>query len=102
MLSGETVPELDTVGCRGNGPAIGRPGYRAYTAGMPTVDNDLASSGCFPDLDGLIIASRGDVLAIRGTCKRDDPIGMSMIHTPYFPGRRVPNPHNGIIISNND
>src|SRR2546427_247750 len=59
---------------------------------MPTVDNDLASSGCFPDLDGLIIASRGDVLAIRGTCKRDDPIGMSMIHTRHLPARPVPDP----------
>src|SRR2546421_462746 len=110
MLSGETVPELDIVGCRGNGAAIGRPCHGLHRSGESAIDKNgtflwLSSTlekSHRPDLDGLIIASRGDVPAIRGTCKRDDPIGMSMIHTPHFPGRRVPDPHNGIIISSND
>src|SRR2546428_1976948 len=72
MLSGETVPELDIVGCRGNGAAIGRPCHGLHRSGESAIDKNgtflwLTSAlekSHRPDLYRMILPPRGDALAI--------------------------------------
>ena len=59
--------------------AIGRPSYGVHHVGVFLVDDSMIFAGSIPYMYCLVIAGRGNALAIRGPCYRTHPPRVTMI-----------------------